>query len=279
MKPIFLLIALILLAGILILAIGLLSFNRKVGDEIRELSSKGRSEQEVLVTAEMLQDLPEPVQRYLTYSGVVGKPIIRTVHLKQVGRIRQDAQRPWMAFVADEYYTVTPPAFIWSAKAKAVGLPLVRVRDKYANGSGNMLVTMGGILNMVDAKGVEIDQGSMMRYFNEMMWFPTAFLGDNVSWKAIDDNSAEVTFTDSGKSVNAKMYFDEAGRLVNFIARRYRDVDLETWSTPITEYGEFEGLKLPVRGQGVWNLSSGDLIYIELQLTELEYNRSEPFEP
>lgn len=279
MKPIFLLIAFILLAGILTLAIGLLSFNRKVDKEIRVLFSKGRSEQEGLVTAEMLEDLPEPVQRYLAYSGVVGKPIVRTVHLKQVGRIRQDAQKPWMAFVADEYYTVAPPAFIWNAKAKAAGLPLVRVRDKYANGSGNMLVKLGGILNMVDAKGVEIDQGSMMRYFNEMMWFPTAFLGDNVSWKAIDDNSAEVTFSDSGKSVNAKMYFDEAGRLVNFIARRYRDADLETWSTPITEYGEFEGLKLPIRGHGVWNLSSGDLVYIEIQLTEVEYNISEPYEP
>jgi len=264
----------ILLAGILTLAIGLLSFNHKVDKEIRELSSKSGSEKEALVTAEMLQDLPEPVQRYLKYSGVVGKPIVRSVHLKQVGRIRQNAQQPWMEFVADEYYTVAPPAFIWRAKAKAAGLPLVRVRDKYANGSGNMLVTMGGILNMVDAKGAEIDQGSMMRYFNEMMWFPTAFLGDNVSWKAIDDNSVEVTFNDSGKSINAKMYFDEVGRLVNFIARRYRDTDLETWSTPITEYGEFEGLKLPVRGQGVWNLSSGDLIYIELQLTEVEYNIS-----
>ena len=274
MKPIFILIVVILLAGILTLAIGLLSFNHKVDKEIRELFSKSGSEREALVTAEMLQDLPEPVQRYLKYSGVVGKPIVRSIHLKQVGRIRQNAQQPWMEFVADEYYTVAPPAFIWRAKAKAAGLPLVRVRDKYANGSGNMLVTMGGILNMVDAKGAEIDQGSMMRYFNEMMWFPTAFLGDNVSWKAIDDNSVEATFTDSGKSINAKIYFDEDGRLVNFIARRYRDADLETWSTPITEYGEFEGLKLPVRGQGVWNLSSGDLIYIELQLTEVEYNTS-----
>jgi hypothetical protein len=275
MKPIFILIVVILLAGILTLAIGLLRFNQKVDQEIRELYSKSGSEKEVLVTAEMVQDLPEPVQRYLKYSGVVGKPFVRNIHLKQVGRIRQNAQQPWMEFVADEYYTVAPPAFIWSAKAKAAGLPIVRVRDKYANGSGNMLVTMGGILNMVDAEGAEIDQGSMMRYFNEMMWFPTAFLGDNVSWKPIDDNSVEVIFTDSGKSINAKMYFDEDGRLVNFIAKRYRDTDMEIWSTPITEYGEFEGLKLPVRGHGVWNLSSGDLTYIELQLTEVEYNISE----
>jgi hypothetical protein len=29
---------------------------------------------------------------------VVGKPIVQTVRLKQVGRIRKDAVQPWMNF-------------------------------------------------------------------------------------------------------------------------------------------------------------------------------------
>lgn len=48
--------------------------------------------------------------------------------------------------------------------------------------------------------------------------------------------------------------------------------DLETWSTPFTGYGEFEGLKLLVRGQGVWNLKEGDLVYVELEVIEMEYD-------
>jgi len=40
------------------------------------------------------------------------------------------------------------------------------------------------------ATGSEIDQGAMMRYLNEMTWFPAAFLGENISWRAIDDTSA-----------------------------------------------------------------------------------------
>jgi hypothetical protein len=65
--------------------------------------------------------------------------------------------------------------------------------------------------------------------------------------------------------------------LTNFIAPRYRDMgnnkfDMENWSTPIKEYGEFEGLKLPKRGAGVWNLKEGDLEYIDLIVTDLEYD-------
>lgn len=37
------------------------------------------------------------------------------------------------------------------------------------------------------ATGSEIDQGTMMRYLNEMTWFPAAFLGENISWKAVDE--------------------------------------------------------------------------------------------
>jgi hypothetical protein len=41
-----------------------------------------------LITEEMLEELPQAVQRYLRYSGVVGTPWIETVRLKQVGTFR-----------------------------------------------------------------------------------------------------------------------------------------------------------------------------------------------
>jgi hypothetical protein len=149
-------------------------------------------------------------------------------------------------------------------------------RDAYVNGHGSMLIKMLSLITLVNATGSEIDQGSMMRYLNEMTWFPAAFLGENINWKAIDDRSAEVTLTYQGKSVSATMYFDEEGKPTNFVAKRYRMVgkryDLETWSTPFTGHGEFEGLKLPVRGKAVWILKEGDLAYVELEITELEYD-------
>jgi hypothetical protein len=59
------------------------------------------------------------------------------------------------------------------------------------------------------------------------------------------------------------------------VAKRYRTADAsspETWSTPITGYGEFEGLRLPARGKAAYKLPGGDFDYIDLTITDLHYD-------
>jgi hypothetical protein len=61
----------------------------------------------------------------------------------------------------------------------------------------------------------------------------------------------------------------------DFVAKRYRAADAsdpETWSTPITGYGEFEGLRLPTRGKAIYKLPGGDLEYIDVTVTGLHYD-------
>ena len=255
--------------------------NRAIRNEARELVQQGQQAQPVLITEAHLQALPEVVQRYLRYSQVVGKETIRTVRLKQIGRIRQSAQQPWMSLDAEEYYCVNPPGFLWVGIMRKAGLPLVRAWDRYRDGKGNMQIKLGTIFTLANAMGEEMDQGSMTRYLSEMIWFPTAFLGPNVSFEPMDQTSARVTLTDLGKQVTGNMYFDEKGRLTDFVAPRYREVsgkyELETWSTPITGYGEYEGLKLPVEGKAVWKLKEGDLEYIDVAIPALEYNVTTPY--
>ena len=224
----------------------------------------------------MLEKLPDAVQRYLAYTGVVGYPWIDTVRLKQEGKFRQGLDRPWMPVTAEETYTTNPPSLIWNARFKIAGLPLLRAKDRYENGHGHMFGKLAGLFTVFDVRGEELDQGTMLRYLNEIIWFPTAFLGENISWEEVDDHSARVTFNDWDKSVSATMFFDDIGRLTNFTTMRYREIDgdfsLDPWSTPITSYGELAGLNLPVRGQAIWNLPSGDLPYADLEITEVEYN-------
>ena len=272
--------ALIILTVVLIIlaaaGVATLSFNIRINGEMSSLRSRSTPGPGIVVTEEMLRRLPPPVQKYMTYTGVPGQSIPRTIRLKQKGRIRQSAKSAWMRFEAEECYSANPPGFIWKACLPGKGLPLTIGRDSYLEGRGSMLIKMLSLVPLVNVAGSEIDQGAMMRYLNEMMWFPAAFLGKDVSWRAIDQTSAEVTLTRDGQSVSAVMHFDGDGKPLNFVAGRYRMADgrydLETWSTPFTGYGEFEGLRLPVRGQAVWNLEEGDLVYIELEITRLEYD-------
>jgi hypothetical protein len=224
----------------------------------------------------MLQELPSSVQKYLRYSGVVGKPWINTVSLKQAGQMKPSPQGKWFPIVAEEYYSVNPPGFIWRARGPKEWLPIIHGRDSYLGGKGQLLIKLVSLFPVANGRGEELDQGAMMRYLNEMMWFPTAFLGKNVSWKAIDENSAQVTLAVEGKSVNAIVYFDDQGKLVNFVAKRYMSkgtgFSLETWETPISDYCEFNGFKLPSKGSAIWKLNDGDYKYIDISISEIEYN-------
>ena len=62
---------------------------------------------------------------------------------------------------------------------------------------------------------------------------------------------------------------DTEGRLLAFRSERWAMVgkgfELRPWTAPTYAYGEFEGLRLPVRGAAVWTLRDGsELPYIEV---------------
>lgn len=229
-----------------------------------------------LVTPEMVVALPPPVQRYMRFSGVIGTAIPETVRLTQTGRIRSDAESSWMNFTATEVYSTDPPAFVWNVALPSDRMPLAIGRDFYVGGKGGIEIRFAAISPLAVATGPEIDQGAMMRFLNEMTWFPAALLGPGISWRGIDADTAEVTLTDRGRSVSAVMTFAADGRPTGFTAQRYRTVgsgyELATWSTPFTAFAEFDGVRVPSAGIGVWELPAGDLDYIEITVTSLEYD-------
>jgi hypothetical protein len=104
-------------------------------------------------------------------------------------------------------------------------------------------------------------------------------LSENVTFTPIDDGSAQVTFSDHGQTVSATLYIDAEGKMTNFVAERYYGGDgtLQTWTTPMSEYGEYAGRRLPRRGQGVWLLPAGEFAYVDPAIVALEHDRAEPY--
>lgn len=264
----------------LILAVGMWFFSRQVDQEVEALLAAPPPADVSGIISEMPADLPDPIRRYLTYSGVTGRPAVHTVRLKQAGRFRTGPDQSWMDYHAEQYYTVDRPGFIWNATFAQSGIPFLRVRDHYIDGKGNILGKLAGLFTIADAQGEALSQGAMLRYLNEMvLWFPQALLNENITFAPVDEDSAQVIFTDQGKSVTATLFVDAEGKLTDFVAERYYEAGdaYYPWSTPITRYGEFMGLRLPGGGQGIWKLPEGDYIYIDLDVSELEYNLRTPY--
>jgi hypothetical protein len=136
-------------------------------------------------------------------------------------------------------------------------------------------------LLLANAAGPEVDQAALTRYLSEMPWFPSAFLRDWVTWEAIDDATVRVSMVDGELRASGTLTIDPEGRLVQFQTERHAFVDgrfeLRPWTTPAYGYGEFEGLRLPVRGAAVWTLPDGSSFpYIDVELTNVAYDPPVP---
>lgn len=265
-------IPIVLLLGGTVIAAAYLWFDREMRDEIARLESGARDPVRV-VTAEMIAGLPEPAQRYFKHAGVIGQPMPRIVRLTQRGRIRSSAEASWMAFEAEETYSTNPPGFVWRAWLPSRSTPVALGRDLYLEGAGSILIKMAALFPLADEQGNFLKAAGLMRYLNEMAWFPAALLGENVAIMPIDDSSFGVAVSDRGMTAEAVMIVDAEGRLRNFRARRYNTGtrSMEVWETPLTDEGPLAGLTLPTRGSAVWKLAGGDLTYIELEVISLAY--------
>jgi uncharacterized protein DUF6544 len=112
------------------------AFTRLIGRDVQALQARACPGRAGVVTEEMLTGLPEPVRRYLRYSGVVGKPVPGTIWLRQQGRMRTGPGQPWMPLEVEEHYSVQPPGFVWAGTVRAGPVAVVRARDLYAGATG-----------------------------------------------------------------------------------------------------------------------------------------------
>lgn len=232
----------------------------------------------VTVSDERIAGLPAPVRRSLHRSGVAGVDMPAAVMLRQRGEIL--LRDRWFPFTANQEYSLDPPGFVWRATVRLAGLPFAFAEDALESGRGRMHVRVLGLVPVVDATGREMDQGALMRWLNETMWFPQVWATDLISWQPIDDSSATGRVSAGGLTAGAEFRFDGDGRFVDFRADRYRATDsgfeLARWATPITAHASFGGIEVPSAGRARWLLDRGELEYIRLQITNIHYVANEP---
>jgi hypothetical protein len=227
-----------------------------------------------IVRDETVAELPSPVQRCLRRSGVIGLRVPERITVRQQGEIL--LRDRWTRFTASESYTVDPPGFEWNASVKVAGLPLARAEDSLAGARGRMFVRLLGMITVVDESGPEMDQGSLMRWLNETMWFPHVWATDSISWSPVDERSAVGSLSLGDLTVEAEFRFDDDGRLVDFRADRYRIDDegasLAPWSTPLKEHARFDGVEVPSHGSAVWAPDGEALEYIRIRVTGVRHH-------
>lgn len=232
------------------------------------------------IRAEQLASLPPIVATWLQRAGIVGRPEILTVHALQRGQMRSSPTGAWMPVTAEQYITTREPGFSWFARVRMLpGIELLGW-DSYFQGKGQMRIRALGLFPVADASGPQTDQGSLLRYLGEMIWFPSAALSPRLRWEAIDDISARAIMSDGGNSVEAVFTFTPEGDLQRLEAMRYYQrpggASLEPWLVQVEPdgYRSFEGIRIPARSRVTWKLKEGDFTWFQLEIRELHFNQA-----
>ena len=226
--------------------------------------------------------LPEPVRRYLAFAISVNAPAIGSARLKHGGVFRTSPKQPWQKISGEEYFTIANPGFVWSARIHPAPWISIVARDLLQSGRGNMLVKLNSLITLADASGPEIDQGATLRWLAEAIWFPYAFVADEMRWDAIDDHSARATLIQLALSVSAVFEFDHDGKITGLNANRYRDLGkgqsvLTRWTAEVSDYCEFSGFRVPTAVDVAWDIEGQRFSYARFAVTTIEYNVNKLF--
>jgi hypothetical protein len=279
--PIIIILAVIVMIVMVIIIVGSTVYKYRTYYLAEKVFKKRRDINIEVVNEQDLSNLPDSVRNYLTFTQVIGKQKIRTCRLKQKGYIRTYPERGWMSLRAEEYFSVDPPAFLWNAKMRVALLPLLFARDSYIEGKGNVLLSFLSFITTANAHGKELDQSALLRYLGEMVWSPTAFLGNNIEWEDIESGSVRATLTYKDATATAVFHFDEENKITGLTALRYRNANgrysLDKWSMLVKDYKERNGIRIPIRSEMIWELESGDFSYFKGKLTHIDYNWHHPY--
>lgn len=170
-----------------------------------------------------IEGLPEPVQRYFRAVLKDGQPLISFAEIEHTGMFNMsEYEQAWKPFKSNQKVTVQRPGFLWNAKVQLVPWVNVHIYDAYIAGVGYLTAELIGLFNMMSQPHTaQLDEGELVRYLAEAVWYPTALLpGQGVDWLPFDENSARAMLTDGDVTINLIFTFNEQG-LVETVHSRW----------------------------------------------------------
>ena len=246
---------------------------RRFAAKVRDLFAHSDDVSGQHVRYEQLDELPAPVQRYFRHVLKDGQPYISAVRLRHGGLFRTGLTKDWVSIRGEQYFTTAIPGFIWRGRTR-----MFTATDQYVAGKGSLVVSAGGFINVVDESGPELDQGELLRWLGESVWFPTNLLpGKKLQWLPIDENTAKLVFTHQAMSVSFNVTINDTGEITQLETQRFMGKMLESWVIKLSDYLPLYGMLIPTVTEAIWRLKAGDVSYAKFDLEEIEYDVARPF--
>ena len=220
------------------------------------------------VSVDELSGLPAPARRFMEFVRVTERPRARSFRARFVGEIRMRPGQRWMPFHARQYNSVDPVVRVIDMRIDVAGVVPMFGSDTYLNGRGRMHGKLLGLVTVADGEGREFDLGELVTWVNDAaLVAPSMLLTSRTDWRAVDDDSFDVIFSDGGNTVTARLSVDGGGRLTDFHTddRWYAgepSPQRMPWSTPISGWSTDRERPVPLDAEAVWHFADDEFAYV-----------------
>ncbi len=219
--------------------------------------------------------LPELVQKWLEKSGAVESTSPSAVRFTQKGKLKLAPDKSWLVFNANQYVRLDDPSFIWTSTVGQGEILQFSGIDQFSKGEGKLNISLYGLIDVVNAKGGEIDQGAAVRFLSEIVWYPWMARSKFITWKVVGECQLEAAFRYEELEVEGLFTFDTDGFPVRFEALRYNEEKKKKipWRVDIdgASYRELDNVMIPAKAAVIWEYESIDFHWLDVEVTLYDY--------
>jgi hypothetical protein len=167
-----------------------------------------------------LDALDEPVKRYLRHALPDGPPTTAGLRLTMAGRINVGR---WLSFRAVQEFE--GHAFAWRAWAGLGPVRVLRVVDRYRDGSGSTDGRLFGLVPFMHAADADTARAAAGRAAAESVWMPqTLWPAPGIDWRAEDDGRIVVGFDVAPERPELTLRIDGSGAVQSVWLMRWGNV-------------------------------------------------------
>ena len=230
----------------------------------------------------MVENLPEPAQRYVLHAIAEGTPLLKAATITMEGTLDLGTPEKAQQFAMNANQVLAyPDGFLWTVEARRDHI-WMSGSDGSIDGTSLSRFWLFGLLPVVRAGGTEDHfRSALGRYAAEaVFWTPAALLpSENVTWSATGENSARVSLTHNGFEQSVDVTVDKEGRPFKVALDRWTDANPEkrfTWQRfggYLSEFREFEGFTLPTYVEAGNFFESDDYSpFFRAQVTSIKFS-------
>jgi hypothetical protein len=232
-----------------------------------------------------LSNLPKPVKRYVKLALGKNKKRYTLVQFRHGGYVNINLDTnyyrhpSWKYLIAENTVRLDQPAFFWQSM---IHLSWEFWRKGWLRSDEEqteLYWTWMGLYPLVHLKNEHIERYALGRYLIQAPWYPTVLISsDFLTWKAINDTSAEATLSMGNTEISGEFNFDKKGRIIRFISDNMTRIT-KNGTEPgfqMVKYVQYSneetGYTIPMRIYSFWKSPDGLVGLEDLRLDEIIYH-------